>query len=178
MQSNELEVLWGNGVPGRPTAAAGAHPSAPKVVCDLTISYGTGSLQNYIPLVDFTQFTAASICTHAYNRTAAESTNLPTPATPRRGGRVDGSRGAPWMRNRTKTGVFSYLYASVKSHLNFDHKRPPRSRRGPPPHQSPRVIGPGSARGPALARILHFHTVLPARARLPRGRAWPRRGPV
>ena len=159
--------IWGNGIPGRPTAAAGAHPSAPKVVCGLTRSYGTGSLQNYSPLVDFTQFMAASICTHAYNRTAAESTNLPTPAPPRRGGRVDGSRGAPGMQNRTETGVFSYLYASAKSHLDFPHKRQPSRVAGRRPHRSLRAIDFGHSRGAVLASIFHFHTVPGARARLP-----------
>ena len=131
------------------------------------MSYGTGSLQNYIPLVDFTQFTATSICTHAYNRTVTESTNLPTSAPPRPGGRVDGSRGAPWMQNRTETGVFSYLYASAKSHLNFPHKRPPSRVVRRRPHRSLRVIGFGHSREAVLASIFHSHTVLGARGRLP-----------
>ena len=147
--------VWANGYRAPSTAAAGAHLSAPKVVCGLTRSYGTGSLQNYSLLVDFTQFTATSICTHAYNRTVAESTNLPTPAPPRRGGRVDGSRGAPGMQNRTETGVFSYLYASAKSHLNFIHKRPPSRVVRRRPHRSLRVIGFGHSRGAVLASIFH-----------------------
>ena len=59
------------------------------------------------------------------------------------------------MQNQTETGVFSHLYASAKSHLDFPHKRQPSRVAGRRPHLSLRVIGFGHSRGAVLASIFH-----------------------